>query len=137
MIEKINELTTADTIYIAGPMTGIPKENRPAFYWMQDIISDYVNPAAILNPARQPDGLTYAEYMRRALADLDRATAVVFLKGWEQSKGALFENLTARFLGLRMYRQVGAQCPNSVLFIAHTGNSFRAGNAYPWAEVEG
>ena len=40
----------------------------------------------MLNPARQPNGLAYDEYMRRAFDDLDRATVIVLLDGWSQSK---------------------------------------------------
>jgi len=91
---------------------------------------------AYLNPARQPDGLTYQEYMRRALADLKQATAVVFLRGWEQSRGALYENLTARFIGLRLLREHGAECPeNGVLFIANNRSGLPLHQAAPWAEV--
>lgn len=48
-------------IYIAGPMTGLPEFNRPAFYGVMREINHAK--AVPLNPAILPDGLEQHEYM--------------------------------------------------------------------------
>ena len=80
-------ITKDDVVYIAGPMTGLPELNYPAFNAMEKWLKEMYQ-CKVLNPARQPDGLTYQEYMRRAYIDIDNATAVFFLHGWKNSRGA-------------------------------------------------
>ncbi|HED2900646.1 TPA: DUF4406 domain-containing protein, partial [Citrobacter freundii] len=53
-------------IYIAGPMTGIPKYNRPAFHF--EAIRLASEGHVVLNPATLPDGLSQPEYMDICLA---------------------------------------------------------------------
>lgn len=48
-------------VYIAGPMTGLPHFNRPAF--QQAAINLSFEKHVTLNPAILPDGLTEADYM--------------------------------------------------------------------------
>lgn len=73
-------------LYIAGPMSGRPEFNRPAFNEAEAKLQ-----AAgydVLNPARQPDGLEYEEYMRRGFEDIGNADGVALLPGWRESSGA-------------------------------------------------
>lgn len=76
-------------VYISGPMTGIPEFNYPAFH-----AAEAAWAAAgweVLNPARNPDGLSWAEYMRLDIAMVLRADMLVTLPGWEASRGAQLE----------------------------------------------
>lgn len=79
------------TLYVAGPMTGYPDFNYPAF-----------NEAAralvhcgfhVLNPARRGtrDEWTWVDYMRPALRDVADCDGIAVLPGWERSKGAALE----------------------------------------------
>jgi|LGVE01.1.fsa_nt_gb hypothetical protein len=92
-------ITEIDTVYLSGPMTGLPDYNREAFNAAAAWLSENIGCEA-LNPARHPDGWDYGEYMRRAYLDLCQATAVVVLPGWEKSRGALAEVAAAGIMGL-------------------------------------
>ena len=81
------------TIYIAGPMAGLPLFNFPAFYTAEDRLSRLgwfpVNPAKFNHvfgndlSGRILDAVCESE--RAAIPYLD---AIYLLKGWEKSKGA-------------------------------------------------
>lgn len=91
-------------VYIAGPMSGLPDWNVPAFHaaaaaWRAEGW-DAVNPAECF------DGDTsrpYADYMRADLALLLTVEAIAFLPGWERSRGARFEKQVGEMLGLDLY----------------------------------
>lgn len=91
-------LGLGSVIYIAGPMTGLPEYNRPAFHATAALLA--LGGFRVLNPARQPDGLTWEEYMRRGLEDVQRADALYLLPGWLRSRGARLEVALAARLGL-------------------------------------
>jgi hypothetical protein len=88
-------------VYIAGPMTGLPEYNYPAFNAaaeaLQAIGHRAINPAchdfaAELKP--------WDWYVREGLRMLLDAEAVALLPGWEQSKGATLEVTVANALRL-------------------------------------
>ncbi|MDF3821990.1 DUF4406 domain-containing protein [Leptospira sp. 96542] len=87
-------------LYIAGPMTGLPDLNFPAFHAQAARLRaqghEVVNPAE-LNP---DPAMPWAECMLRDLAALTRCDGVVLLPGWDQSPGAQIERLWAQRLGL-------------------------------------
>lgn len=75
-------------IYIAGPMTGVDK------YWeaFERAEDDLIALGCIpLSPAKNPNGLTNAQYMRINFGMIDCADAVLFLSGHEHSEGAKLE----------------------------------------------
>lgn len=74
-------------IYIAGPMTGMPKLNRDAFNEKERELTErgYI----VLNPATLPLGLEDAHYMDINLAMIRSANVVCMLDGWWKSDGAL------------------------------------------------
>ena len=95
------------TLYIAGPMTGLPEYNYPAFAAAstQLMLAGY----EVFSPHRidstqgtQPGSQSWDWYMRHALRLLVGADAVALLPGWQDSKGARLEAHVAECLGMRM-----------------------------------
>lgn len=94
------------TLYVAGPMSGLPDFNYPAFRLAGQRLSrlgfEVLNPADI-DAMHNPDPSrpqTWDWYMRHALTMLLRADGVALLDGWESSKGASLEVTVAEALGL-------------------------------------
>lgn len=85
-------------IYIAGPMSGYPDFNRPAFNSAAHSISSGGN--IPLSPAILPDGLDEPDYMAICITMLQRSDSVLMLPGWEKSAGAAAEHALAKKLGL-------------------------------------
>ncbi|WP_304458991.1 DUF4406 domain-containing protein [Alicyclobacillus sendaiensis] len=87
-------------VYIAGPMTGLPDYNYPAFFRAAEAIralgDEPLNPAEGVTDLHQP----WAWYMRRALRLLLDADAVAMLPGWQSSRGARLEYVIAQQLGM-------------------------------------
>jgi hypothetical protein len=86
-------------VYIAGPMTGYPELNYPAFHATAERLRklgfDVVSPAE-LNPIT----CGYREAMLndiRALIDCDH---ILMLQGWQASKGATLEHHIAAVLDI-------------------------------------
>jgi hypothetical protein len=73
------------TIYIAGPMTGLPDDNRPAFNKKAEELQ--IQGYRVLNPAAIGD-LPYGAYWSINKAMLDGADIIYLLDGWEDSIGA-------------------------------------------------
>lgn len=87
-------------IYIAGPMTGLPDFNRPAFNAaaaaLRDVGINVCNPAEI---KEKPDA-SWKDYMREGIDQLMFCDGIFMLEGWEKSKGAKLERHIAGELGL-------------------------------------
>lgn len=96
------------TIYIAGPMTGHPENNYPAFHQAaKDLRAAGYH---VLNPAENPQpnpNPSWQDWMRAAIAQVIQADAIALLDGYGQSKGALVEASLGRDLGLDV-RPIGA-----------------------------
>lgn len=95
------------SIYIAGPMTGLPDHNYPKFHSMERLLRK-IGYSNILNPADIAGGETYyhySYYIRESLKLIARADAVVFLNGWENSKGANLEYHAASLMGLKCWNE--------------------------------
>lgn len=86
--------------YIAGPMTGLPDFNFPAFHEAAARLR--ARGDTVLNPAENPDPpcKSWVGYMRMAIAQLVQCDAVFLLPGWRDSRGARLEVEIARQLGL-------------------------------------
>ncbi len=89
-------------IYIAGPMTGLPEFNYPAFNRAAHALR--VKGYHVENPADNPVPLcgTWKGYMRMAIAQLVTCDTVALLPGWSDSKGAKVEHQLALDLDLQV-----------------------------------
>ena len=85
-------------VYIAGPMTGLPDYNYPAFNRMAAALRAVGY--EVLNPAENPVPAcgTWQGYMRMALGQLVQCQCVALLPGWNESRGALIERKLAQVL---------------------------------------
>lgn len=90
------------TIYISGPMTGMPENNFPAFHAAAAMLRgqghDVRNPAEV---GEEP-GKTWEDYMRKDLRLLCDCDAIFLLPRWERSKGAHLELHIAHRLGMEV-----------------------------------
>ena len=91
------------TLYIAGPMTGLPELNYPLFNKVDVVLA--ANGFGVLNPAdnRPPKDATewgWQDYMKQGLTMLLKADGVALLPNWTLSKGALLEHHVADQLGM-------------------------------------
>ena len=88
----------AHRIYIAGPMTGLPDFNYPAFH--AEAARLRALGFHVENPAENPAQPTWEAYMHQALQQMLTCEAVAFLPGWSESRGALLERYVAQQVGL-------------------------------------
>lgn len=104
-------------VYIAGPMSGYPEHNFPAFTHAEGVVRaagfEPVNPATI-NPCEPgtvvtPGGALWREFMRKDIKALVDCYGIYMLVGWQASKGASLEHDIAVRLGLVVVYQTDAQ----------------------------
>ncbi len=99
----MDQVTTVKKIYVAGPMTGYPEWNFPAFNFVSSGLRSVgwkvVNPAE-LNIGCQDD---WKACMIEDIRQLMTCDAIFMLNGWKQSKGASLEHHIAKELGLKVY----------------------------------
>lgn len=96
-------------IYLAGPMSGLPELNFPAFHRMAARLRaqgyEVVNPAEInANPDAE-----WLECMRADIKQLVDCDTVAVLPGWSASRGASLEVDLARRLGFNVVWADGLQ----------------------------
>lgn len=91
-------------LYLAGPMTGLPEKNYPAFHAeaarLRALGYDIASPAEV----NVVDGLPWLDYMLVDIPLMLTCQGIALLPGWEQSKGARLEVHIARELGLTILR---------------------------------
>ncbi len=102
-LEKFAYKSGRKSVYIAGPMTGLPDLNFPAFHAraaeLRALGYDVINPAEI-----NPDShMSWRDCMRTDIAALVFCDAIDMLPGWENSRGATLEFDIANRLGLTIY----------------------------------
>jgi len=90
-----------EKVYIAGPMTGYPAFNFPAFHEAQKWLEGHGY--EVFNPALADGGDTsksWDYYLRRDIPALCECDLLVALPGWARSRGAVVEVAVARMLGI-------------------------------------
>jgi hypothetical protein len=101
-------------IYIAGPMSGLPLNNHPAFHKAAKHFRGLGH--RVENPADNnlPAGSSWESYMRLAIRQLLRCEQIALLPGYENSRGAKLEWHIAQQLGMRpIYVNLGGEpCPS-------------------------
>lgn len=110
-------------LYIAGPMTGRPQFNFPAFFEAAERLRaegfDVTSPAELDDPETRKaalsskdgapgsgaaNGETWADFLARDVKLIgDEIEGVAVLDGWEGSRGARLETFCARLTGLPVF----------------------------------
>lgn len=87
-------------VYVAGPMTGLPQLNYPAFHAVAEVLRriGYEVESPAENDA--PVSGEWRDWMRLGLTQMLRCDTVATLKGWKKSKGARLEVQVASALGI-------------------------------------
>lgn len=93
-------------IYIAGPMSGLPDNNYPAFH--AAAVRLRARGWHVENPAESPAphvnaNCEWTAYMRMGISQLMTCHAIYLLPGWQDSAGASLEYTIARRLNLPIY----------------------------------
>ena len=104
-------------IYIAGPMTGYPQYNFPAFLEAEKEISGKgwkaLSPARMdiergFNPIKDPTAVFTDDMLQdaiiRNIAAILESDAIAMLDNWSESKGAKAEYYVARWAGKQLFR---------------------------------
>ena len=89
-------------IYIAGPMSGLPDFNYPAFHAAAAVLRAQGH--HVENPAENPSPAcgTWQGYMRMSLCQIAVCDCLYMLPGWRSSRGARIEHGLALDLGLEV-----------------------------------
>lgn len=100
------------TLYLAGPMTGHPNYNYPAFHQaardLRELGYFVVSPAEDtwnrpIPPPEPEHAAPHGHYVRAGLRKLLHADAVALLPGWGTSKGTSVELTVARAIGMDIH----------------------------------
>ena len=94
-----NEMS--ETIYLSGPMSGIPEYNYPAFQAAAE--SMRAVGIMVISPHEINHGISdYAQCMKNDIRALLQCDAIAMMEGWHDSTGASIEIAVARVCGLRV-----------------------------------
>lgn len=102
-------------VYIAGPMTGIPALNYPAFHAETARLRALGH--EVVSPAEINDGLEHEGWvacMRRDVVALTTCRALQLLSGWENSRGAQLELGIARALEMQVLMPIVEVSPCAI-----------------------
>ncbi|WP_345956747.1 DUF4406 domain-containing protein [Pseudomonas fulva] len=99
----------ANRVYIAGPMTGLPEFNFPAFHAMAATMR--AEGWHVENPAEHGhvNGAEWADYLRFDIGRLSTCEAMMLLPGWSRSRGARLEVHIAKEIGMRILLAASAE----------------------------
>ena len=92
-------------VYISGQITGLPIDEafqnfKDCDQAMQDAGHETVNPFNVLPFDKS---FTWKDYMKADIKALVDCDAIIMIKGWPNSKGALLELNIAVHLGLKIF----------------------------------
>lgn len=103
------KMINKNSVYIAGPMTGKPDLNFPAFRKAAKELRSQgylaVNPAE-LEPNQSA---TWQDCMRKDIAELVKCEFIYLLPGWQESRGATTEMFIAQRLGIKWLNPESAE----------------------------
>lgn len=101
------------TVFIAGPMTGLPEYNYPLFHRVGERLEEYgfdVRSGAHdyctggrkhkRTPPDPKNADDHGYYLRESLRELLLSDVYLTLPGWEDSKGAQMEVQVAKAIGM-------------------------------------
>lgn len=91
-------------VYLAGPITGVPDRNQPAFAKAAGLWR--ARGWRVFDPIEADgDNLddAWETYMRRDIPILVESDAIALLPGWQASRGATLEAHIAEQLGIRRF----------------------------------
>lgn len=93
------------TIYLSGPITGLPQNNYKEFALAQERVEALGY--KVLNPHEFFEGKDtrqwdHPDFMRVCIAEMMKADLIVTLPGWEHSIGAKMEVDIARILNIEV-----------------------------------
>jgi Domain of unknown function (DUF4406) len=104
-------------VYIGGPISDIPNDNREAFVAAEKILIDLGY--AVYNPIPIGDALiakfadegrgypSWHDFMRTDLPYLCRSDFIVTLPGWKNSRGTRWEWIISKYvLGIPIYENI-------------------------------
>lgn len=96
-------------VYVAGPMSGMPGHNFPAFNAAAAALR--AQGWQVENPADHGvvDGATWADYMHSDVCMLASCGTIHLLPGWSKSRGASLEAHIAAALGMQFQYADGAE----------------------------
>jgi len=84
-------------VYLSGPVTGLPENNRPIFQHYTERLKsagfETITPTTIV-----PEGTEWHAAMKICISAMMDADIVIMLSGWPHSKGASLEHRIARDL---------------------------------------
>lgn len=88
------------TLYLCGPMTGMPDFNRGVFKTAAENLT--AAGYTVLNPAinDRPEDHPWHAFMRDSITQMLQADALATLYGWQYSRGANLEVKVGRALGM-------------------------------------
>jgi nucleoside 2-deoxyribosyltransferase len=91
-------------LYIAGPMTGYPLHNWPAFDREAELLREagyeVINPTECNGTYEEALRKPYEECLKNDIKAMLECDALALLPGWENSPGAVFEREIARRVGM-------------------------------------
>ena len=94
-------------IYVAGPMSGLPEFNFPAFeaetQRLRALGYEVLSPHEGVEDTTKPWGF----YMRKAISLLIQCDSIILLPGWENSKGARLEESIAHNFRMTLFYLTG------------------------------
>lgn len=85
-------------LYIAGPMTGLPAFNYPAFF--AAAVSLSAVGYEVENPAQNDPQDSWESYMRLSIVQIAKSDGICTLPNWFMSRGATIEVELARQLAM-------------------------------------
>ena len=83
-------------------MSGYPNNNVERFNFVCSVFREKLKDVEIINPAEIPQNWSWEQMMEKDLQDVERSTHLVFLDGWNLSRGARMEMKLAIERGIQI-----------------------------------